>query len=144
VPTSAVLFALLAGMSAATWTIGLKLGSTRISAALGAMVVTAVALVVNSVALLVMRSSGHEIVFSRQGFWLLALAGVAASGVDIFSLLAYERGLRVTSWFIIGGTSSAVVMLVGILALHEPLTWARMLAIALIASGTWLLQTQGS
>jgi drug/metabolite transporter (DMT)-like permease len=35
-------------------------------------------------------------------------------------------------------------MLVGILALHEPLTWARMLAIALIASGTWLLQTQGS
>jgi hypothetical protein len=40
VPTSAVLFALLAGASAATWTLCLKLGSTKINVALGALVVT--------------------------------------------------------------------------------------------------------
>ena len=143
-PASAVLFAMLAGVSAATWTICLKLGSTRISATLGAMVITAVAFVVNSVALLVMRAHGHAIVLERDALWSLAAAGVAAAGVDVFALLAYERGLRVTSSLIIGGTSTALVLLVGFLALHEPLTWVRALAIALIAAGMFLLQTQGT
>jgi hypothetical protein len=52
---SAVLFALLAGVSAATWTICLKLGSTKVSAILRAMVITGVAFLVNAIALLVMR-----------------------------------------------------------------------------------------
>ena len=45
---SAVLFALLAGASAATWTLCLKLGSTRVNAALGAMIISGVAFVINS------------------------------------------------------------------------------------------------
>ena len=142
-PTSAVVFAILSGVCAATWTICLKLGSARINAALGAMVITGVALVVNSAAMLAMRAGGHEIFVRRDALGLLALAGVAASGVDIFGLLAYERGLRVTASFIIGGTSTVCVLLVGFLALQEPLTWVRLLAIVLIASGTFLLQTQG-
>jgi uncharacterized membrane protein len=141
--TSAVSFALLAGASAATWTICLKLGSTKINAALGAMVITGVSFLVNSVAMFAMRAGGHEIVVRHETFWLLAIAGVAASGVDIFGLLAYERGLRVTSSLIIGGTSTALVLLAGFLALQEPLTWVRLLAIALIAAGIFLLQTQG-
>lgn len=141
--TAAVLFALLAGASAATWTICLKLGSTKVNAALGAMVITGVAFLVNAVALLVMRASGQEIVFKPNAFWLLALAGVAASGVDIFGLLAYERGLPVTSSVIIGGTSTALVLLVGFIALQEPLTGIRLLAIVLIVSGILLLQAQG-
>jgi uncharacterized membrane protein len=141
--TSPVLFALLAGGSAATWTICLKLGSTKINAALGAMVITAVAFLVNSVALLAMKAHGQEIVFSREAFWLLAIAGIGASGVDIFGLLAYERGLRVTASFIIGGTSTALVLVVGFLVLQEPVTWMRVLAIVLIAAGILLLQAQG-
>ena len=141
--TSAVVFALLSGVSAATWTICLKLGSTRINAALGAMVLTAVALVVNSAAMLVMRARGHEIILKPDAFWLLAAAGVAAAGVDIFALLAYERGLRITSSLIIGGTSTALVLLVGFVALQEPLTAMRALAIVLIAAGIFLLQAQG-
>jgi drug/metabolite transporter (DMT)-like permease len=142
--TSAVLFALLAGASAATWTVCLKLGSTKISAVLGAMVITGVAFLVNSAALLAMRASGHEIVFRQEAFWLLAIAGIAASGVDIFALLAYERGLRITSSLIIGGTSTALVLLVGFLALQEPVTWVRLLAIVLIAAGILMLQAQGA
>jgi uncharacterized membrane protein len=141
--TSAVLFALLAGVSAATWTICLKLASTKIHAALGAMVITGGALLVNTIALLVMRARGQEIVVTPRALWLLALAGVAAAGVDIFGLLAYERGLRVTSSVIIGGTSTALVLLVGFVALQEPLTGIRVLAIALIVAGIVLLQTQG-
>ncbi len=142
--TSAVLFALLAGACAATWTICLKPGSAKINVALGAMVITGVAFVVNSIALLAMKTHGQAIVLRQEGFWLLAAAGIAASGVDIFALLAYERGLRLTSSLIIGGTSTALVLLVGFLALHEPVTPIRVLAIVLIATGILLLQAQGA
>jgi uncharacterized membrane protein len=143
VPTSAILFAMLSGVSAATWTICLKLGSTKINAALGAMVISVVALLVNSAAMFTLRARGHEIVLTQKAFWLLAIAGIAAAGVDIFALLAYERGLRVTSSLIMGGTSTALVLLVGFVALQEPLTGVRALAIVLIAVGIFLLQAQG-
>lgn len=143
VPTSAVLFALLAGASAATWTLCLKLGSTKINVALGALVVTSAAFVANAVTLMVMRARGHEIVFQREGLWLLAIAGVAAAGVDVCTLLAYERGLRLSSSLIVGGTSTALVLVIGFVALQEPVTWARVLALGLIAVGVLLLQTQG-
>jgi uncharacterized membrane protein len=138
-----VLFAVLAGVSAGTWTICLKLGSNKINAALGAMVITGVAFLVNSVTMLTMRARGHEIVLTQRGFWLLVLAGIAAAGVDLFALLAYERGLRVTSSLLVGGTSAALVLLVGFLALQEPLTRVRLVAVVLIAAGIVLLQAQG-
>jgi drug/metabolite transporter (DMT)-like permease len=135
---------MLSGGSAATWTICLKLGSTKINAALGAMVLTGVALVVNTLVMLALRARGHEIALNREGLWLLALAGIAASGVDIFGLLAYERGLRATSSFIITGTSTVLVLLVGFVALHEPFSGMRLLAILMIAAGMLLLQAQGA
>ena len=142
-PTSPILFAIFSGVSVAAYTICVKLGSTQINAALGAMVISAVAFGVNAVALFTLRAHGHEIVLKENGLALLAVAGVAAAGVDVFTLLAYERGLRVTSSLIIGGTSTALVLPVGFLALREPLTGVRALAIALIAAGIFLLQTQG-
>lgn len=77
---SPIVFALLAGVSAATWTICLKLGSSRISAVFGAIVITSGALVVNTIVLTAMRTAGHEITFTREGFWLLAGVGVARPG----------------------------------------------------------------
>ena len=139
----AVLFAILAGTSAATWTVCLKLASTKITPALGALVITTGALVINSLVLLATRASGHEIVFTREALWLTALAGVAAAGVDIFALLAYDRGLKVTSSFFIGGTSTLLVVLSGFLLFQEPFTWMRLLAIGLIVGGSLLLQAQG-
>jgi drug/metabolite transporter (DMT)-like permease len=139
----AVLFAVLAGASAATWTVCLKLASTKITPALGALVITTGALVVNSLVLLATRTTGHEIVFTREALWLTALAGVAAAGVDIFALLAYDRGLKVTSSFFIGGTSTLLVVLSGFLLFQEPFTWMRLLAIGLIVAGSLLLQAQG-
>ena len=98
---------------------------------------------VNSVVMFTWKAQGHEIVLTQEAFWLLVVAGIAAAGVDIFALLAYERGLRVTSSLIMGGTSTALVLLVGFLAFQEPLTGVRALAIVLIAVGIFLLQTQG-
>lgn len=139
----AVLFAILAGVSAATWTICLKLASTKITPALGALVISAGALLVNAVVILATRAGGQEIVFTREALWLIALAGLAAAGVDIFGLLAYERGLKVTSSFFIGGTSTVLVLLAGFVAFQEPFTWMRLLAIGMIVGGSLLLQAQG-
>lgn len=139
----AVLFAILAGGSAATWTICLKLASTKITPALGALVITVGALAVNSVVILATRANGHEIVWSREALWLMVLAGTAAAGVDIFGLLAYDRGLKVTSSFFIGGTSTLLVLLAGFLLFQEPFTWIRLLAIGMIVGGSLLLQAQG-
>ena len=141
---SPIVFALLAGVSAATWTICLRLGSSRISAVLGAIAITSGALVINTIVLIVMRAAGHEIAFTREGLWLLVGAGVAAAGVDLFGLFAFQHGLRVTSSFLIGGTSTLVVVLVGFLLLHEPFTWLRLLAVVLISAGMLLYQIQGS
>ncbi len=58
-------------------------------------------------------------------------------------MLASERGLRLTSSLIIGGASTALVLLVGFVGLQEPLTGVRFLAIGLIAAGILLLQAQG-
>jgi drug/metabolite transporter (DMT)-like permease len=139
----AVLFAVLAGVAAATWTICLKLASSRITPALGALVITTGALLVNAVVIVVTRASGQEIVFTREALWLMALAGLAAAGVDIFGLLAYDRGLKVTSSFFMGGTSTVLVLLAGFLAFQEPFTWMRLLAIGMIVGGSLLLQAQG-
>ncbi|MGH7400617.1 MAG: EamA family transporter [Candidatus Rokuibacteriota bacterium] len=141
--SSPILLAVLAGTAAATWTICVKFGSTNITAALGAMTITGAAFVVNGLALVIMRATGHEITFKPEAFWLLAIAGVAAAGVDTFALLAYERGLKVTSSLIISGTSTVLVLLVGFVVLHEPVTWARLLGIALIVAGMLILQAQG-
>jgi uncharacterized membrane protein len=141
--SSAILFALLAGASAATWTICLKLGASKINVALAAMVITGAAFVVNCIVMLTMRARGHEIALRGDVVWLLALAGIAAAGVDTFGLLAYGHGLRITSSLIIGGTSTALVLLAGFLLLGEPLTWVRVMAITLIAMGIALFQLEG-
>jgi uncharacterized membrane protein len=138
-----VIFALVAGVSAATWTLCLKLGSTKINVALGALIVSGGALVANAATLLLLRGRGHAVEFRWDAVWLLLLAGVAAAGVDVFTLLAYERGLRISSSLIVGGTSTSLVLLVGFLALQEPVTAMRLFALGLIACGILLLQAQG-
>jgi drug/metabolite transporter (DMT)-like permease len=55
-------------------------------------------------------------------------------------LLAYASGLRVTSSFVIGGTSTVLVLLAGFLFLDEPFPWRKLAAIVLVMAGTFLLQ----
>jgi multidrug transporter EmrE-like cation transporter len=43
----------------------------------------------------------------------------------------------------IGGTSTALVLLLGFLLLKEPFTRVRLLAVGLIVAGVFLLQRQG-
>jgi drug/metabolite transporter (DMT)-like permease len=140
---SVLALALLAGVSVATYSIFLRLASSGIHPALGAAVITGVALLVNGAVTVSMWTAGAPIAVSAKSLVLLVVVGVAAACADLFTLSAYASGLRVTSSFVIGGTSTALVLLVGFGFMKEPFGWIKLLAIGLIAAGIFLLQREG-
>ena len=136
----AFVYALGAGVSLATYIVGARLGSSGTHPALGTAIITGVAFLINVVLTLSIRATGAPIGFSMKSAYSLVVVGVATACVNLFTLLAYASGLKVTSSFVIGGTSTILVLLVGFLFLKEPLTWWKLFAIGLIAAGTWVLQ----
>ena len=142
-PESPLVFAILSGVAVATYSVSLKLGSVAISPPVGGMVISVVALLANLTVLLVMRAAGQEVVFTPRSLGLVALAGVAAAGIDLFGILAFARGLNVSSSLVITGTQLSFVLLAGFLFLGEPFSWTRVGALGLIAAGIVVLARQG-
>jgi drug/metabolite transporter (DMT)-like permease len=140
VSNAAYAYAVGAGVSMATYIIAARLGSSGTHPALGTAIITGVAFLINVVLALSIRATGAPIGFSMTSVYSLVVVGVATACVNLFTLLAYASGLKVTSSFVIGGTSTILVLLVGFLFLKEPLTWRKLFAIGLIAAGTWVLQ----
>jgi len=133
-------YALLAGVSMATYVIGLRLASSETHPALGTALVTGIAFLLNVAVTLAIKATGAPVSFSMKSVYFLLVVGVATACVNLFTLSAYASGLRVTSSFVIGGTSTILVLLVGFTFLKEPFTWTKLLAIGLIAAGTFLLR----
>jgi uncharacterized membrane protein len=142
-PTSTLAFALLAGVAMATYSIFLRLAAPGIHPALGAAVVTGVAFLVNAAIATVTWTVGSTGGVSGRSVAFLAVVGAAAACADLLTLSAYASGLRVTSSFVIGGTSAALVLLVGFGLLREPFSLVKLLAVGLIAAGVFLLQREG-
>ena len=90
-----------------------------------------------------MKATGVPITFTGKSMYFVAVVGVAAACADLFTLSAYARGLNITSSFMIGGTSTALVLLVGFVVFKEPFTWLKLVAIGLIVAGIFLLQREG-
>jgi drug/metabolite transporter (DMT)-like permease len=90
-----------------------------------------------------MRATGAPMIFTARSAYLVVVVGLAAACADLFTLSAYASGLKITSSFVIGGTSTVLVMLIGFLILREPFTWMKLLAVGLIATGIFMLQREG-
>ncbi len=133
-------YAFAAGVSMATYIVAARLGSSGTHPALGTAIVTGVAFLINLALTLSITVSGAPIAFSMKSAYSLVVVGVATASVNLFTLLAYASGLRVTSSFVIGGTSTVLVLLIGFLFLKEPFTWRKLVAVGLIAAGAFLLQ----
>lgn len=138
-----LMFALLAGVSMATYSVFLRLASPGIHPALGATIITGVAFLANLALTLTMRAAGSPVTFTTQSVYLVIVVGLAAACADLFTLSAYASGLKVTSSFVIGGTSTVLVLLIGFMVLREPFTWMKLFAVGLIAAGIFLLQREG-
>ena len=104
-------YALGAGVSMATYIIGARLGSSGTHPVLGTAIITGIAFLLNVVLTLSIRATGAPIAFSMKSAYSLVVVGVATACVNLFTLLAYAHGLRVTSSFVIGGTSTVLVLL---------------------------------
>jgi drug/metabolite transporter (DMT)-like permease len=139
----ALLFALIAGVAMAVYTIFMRLAASDVHPALGATVVTGVAFAVNLAIVLVLRASGTAMSVSLPTMALLAVVGAAAASADFFTLSAYGSGLKATSSFVIAGTTTVLVLVVGFLVLREPFSWTKLAAIALITGGIFLLHREG-
>ena len=138
-----LIFAILTGLSAGSYSIFQKIGSTKINPALGAMTISIVAFFINLLVFLKMKLSGDKIIFTSKGLSILILVGIAAAGIDLFGLLSYSKGLKVTSSFIITGVQASLVLLVGFLLLKEPFSLGRLVGISLIILGLVILQKFG-
>ena len=136
----ALTYALLAGLSLATYVIALRLAAPGTHPALGTAIVTGVAFLINVAVALSIKALGTPLTFSTTSLSLLLVVGLATATVNLFTLAAYANGLKVTSSFVIGGTSTILVLLIGFLLLREPFTWTKLFAVGLIAAGTFLLQ----
>ena len=139
-PPLAFAYGLAAGVSLATYVVAARLGASGTHAALGTTIVTGIAFLINLALTLSLKATGAPVAFSMRSASSLIVVGVATAGVNLFTLLAYAHGLRVTSSFVIGGTSTALVLLAGFLFLDEPFTLKKLAAVGLIAAGTLLLQ----
>jgi drug/metabolite transporter (DMT)-like permease len=136
----AFMYALLAGLSMTVLAVGLKLAAPGIHPALGTAIVTGTAFLVNVLVALAIRATGAPVPFSLESLYVLVIVGVATAGVNLFTLFAYASGLRITSSFIIGGTSTVLLLVVGFVFLKEPFTWTKLFAIGLVGVGIFLLQ----
>jgi drug/metabolite transporter (DMT)-like permease len=133
-------YALLAGLSMATYVIGIRLASSETHPVLGTALITGIAFLLNVVVTLAIKATGAPVSFSTKSVYFLLVVGIATAAVNLFTLLAYSSGLRVTSSFVIGGVSTILVLVIGFVFLKEPFSWTKLLAVGLIAAGTFLLR----
>ena len=138
-----LLLALAAGTMSASYAILVRLGAGSINPALGALIISGVALPFTAIAFAVLRIWHPGAMVTTKGLALMMLAGVAAASTTIFGLLAYARGFKLSSSPIITATQTSIVLLVGFVLLKEPFSMGRLLALALIVFGIFVLQQQG-
>ena len=138
-----LLFAIAAGAMSASYAILLRLGAGSINPALGALIISGVALPFTAVVFAILRAWHPNTMITTKGASLMILAGIAAASTTVFGLLAYTRGLKLSSSPLITATQMSVVLLVGFAFLKEPFSTGRLLALILIVLGIVLLQRQG-
>jgi len=114
-----------------------------INPALGALIISGVALPFTAVVFAILRVWHPGTMSTTKGLSLMILAGIAAASTTVFGLLAYARGFKLSSSPVITATQMSVVLLVGFVFLKEPFSIGRLLALILIALGILVLQRQG-
>jgi uncharacterized membrane protein len=138
-----LLFALAAGTMSASYAILLRLSAGSINPAVGALIISSVALPFTAIVFAILRVWQPGSMITTKGLSLMVLAGIAAASTTVFGLLAYARGFKLSSAPLITATQMSVVLLVGFVLLKEPFTLGRLLALILIAVGILVLHRQG-
>ena len=138
-----LVLALASGAMSASFALCLRLAAGGINPALGALIVSATALPFSLGVFIAMRDAPTGVAFGTRSTVLMILAGVFAASTTIFGMLAYSRGFKLSSSPVVTATQMSLLLIVGVVALDEPLGAGRCLALALIVLGVFLLQRAG-
>lgn len=133
-----IYLALLAALSFGLWTVFHKLASSYINQVFGAIVVSAVAVIVG-LTILIPRLKHIQLINDWRGILFVALAGITAFFIDFLALSAYNKGLPVSVGgpIIIGG-SIALASIVGFF-MGESVNFSKIIALILIIGGSVIL-----
>ncbi|GAA4386223.1 EamA family transporter [Hymenobacter koreensis] len=132
--------ALLTAFSLALYNFFIKLASSHVQAAVGAVVLQLVAAVLGAVWLLKLKLQGQPLPVTSKGLWLAALAGVGVGLAEILTFVVFSRGVSssVGTPVIVGG-SVLLTAILGMVVLREALTVSQLLGLLLVVGGIALL-----
>lgn len=135
---NAIYLAMLAAVSFGLWTVFHKIASPYINQIFGAIIVSAVAVIVGLIVLLP-RFKHIQLFSDWRGILFVILAGVTAFFIDFLALSAYNKGLPVSVGgpIIIGG-SMALATVIGFF-MGESITFVKIVALILIIGGSAIL-----
>jgi bacterial/archaeal transporter family protein len=85
-------------------------------------------------------SGNWEQKFSVVGFNYSALTGICVGAGTVAFFLLFQRGGPLSAVPAILAGGAAIMALAGVVFFHEPLSWQRMLGIALAIAGLFLLR----
>jgi len=130
---------ILAAIAFGLWTVFHQIASTSINQVLGAVIVSATAVVIGLVTLLVQQVKFSELTVSTKGVTFLVLAGVMAFALDILALKAYAKGIPITvgAPILIGG-SIVVASVIGVL-MGESVSVVKITGLILVVGGAIIL-----
>lgn len=135
---SPIYLAILAAVSFGLWTVFHKIAAPHINQIFGAVIVSAVAVIVGLL-VLAPRFKSTELFNDWRGIFFVMLAGITAFFIDYLALSAYSKGLPVSvgAPVIIGG-SIALASVIGFF-MGESVNLTKILALILIISGSTIL-----
>ena len=135
-----VIFAIIAAIAFAVWTVFHQKASSHINNLFGAIIVSFTAVVLGLIFLLP-KIKSTVLYTNPKGIIFAALAGAFALGIDFFVLKAYGSGLPISIGgpIIIGG-SIALATLIGFF-LGESITLMKVLGLLFVIIGSGILAT---
>ena len=138
-----LLLAIMSALIYGGYNFFLKLSSGHIHQVLGAVILQFSALSVGGALLLILRSTGQQLEFTRLGIIFAVLGGMCVASAEIIALYIFSRGVPATVGVpvIVGGTVAATT-LYGMIFLRESLTLWQWLGLALVVIGIVMLTSK--
>ncbi|WP_400190879.1 EamA family transporter [Hymenobacter sp. B81] len=135
-----LVLALLTALSLAFYNFFIKLASSHVQAAVGAVVLQLVAAALGAAWLLKLKLQGQQLTVTGTGLGLAALAGLGVGLAEILTFVVFSRGVpsSVGTPVIVGG-SVLLTAVLGLLVLRESLSGPQVLGLLLIVVGIALL-----
>jgi len=133
-------YAILAASFYGFFNFFIKLFADKISPSIALMIMAGTSFILATITTLVLKMTGQELTFSKGVIILPIAAGVFAGLAEIFYIFMFSKNVPISigNPLVVGGTVLVAVIL-GLVALKEPLTTIKITGIAITLLGLVIL-----